>query len=82
MKAIHVDPKLIHPEPTPVLITSPNLETVDDLPAAMMPDGAIISRWQPTDEERQAVAAGADIYVLLYTNGRPYPPMCVIAGKR
>lgn len=43
----------------------------------------VISRWQPTEEQRKLIAAGADIYLELSTFGNPLQPirMAVSDGK-
>lgn len=47
------------------------------------PNCRVISRWTLTDEQRKAVAEGADIYLQLYTFGEPLQPimMAVSDGK-
>jgi hypothetical protein len=46
------------------------------LPAVYLdtPSRAVITRWRLTDEERNAVAAGADIVLSLLTFGQPLAP--------
>lgn len=39
------------------------------------PMGAVLSRWTLTDEQRQAVAAGADIFLELSTFHQPLQPI-------
>lgn len=43
--------------------------TPDDL------EGTIVTRWQFSDEERRAMAAGADVYLRVLTFGRPLQPL-------
>ena len=43
-------------------------------------DTPIVSRWQPTQDERDAIAAGQDIYVTVLTYGRRLPPLAVGVG--
>lgn len=48
------------------------------LPAAivMREEGkAVVTRWQFTDEERAAIASGADLYLELLTFGGPLQPV-------
>lgn len=47
------------------------------------PHGAVLSRWTLTDEQRKAVAEGADIILELSTFGNPLQPirMIVTDGK-
>lgn len=35
----------------------------------------LVSRWTFTDEERAAIAAGGDLYLTLYSFGRPHMPV-------
>jgi hypothetical protein len=46
-------------------------------------DTKVISRWTLTDEQRKAVAEGADIFLMLFTFGHPLQPiqMAVSDGK-
>jgi hypothetical protein len=37
----------------------------------------VMSRWEPTPEERQMIANGADIFVSIWTFGARYPPTLV-----
>lgn len=39
---------------------------------------AMMSRWKPTDEERQMIANGADIYISQQTFGHSFQPTCVV----
>lgn len=53
------------------------------LPAAVVHwegEISILTRWQPTAEERRAIAAGQDVYVLILTRGHPLQPLAVTAG--
>jgi hypothetical protein len=46
------------------------------------PDVNVISRWEPTAEERQMIADGADIYVVQTTFGDLFHPINVAVGGR
>lgn len=52
------------------------------LPALVgkLPEVNVISRWELTDEEREQVAAGADIYVSQATFGDLFHPIGVCVG--
>jgi len=41
------------------------------------PEISVMSRWELTPEEREMIANGADIFVSVWTFGRPYPPTLV-----
>ena len=41
----------------------------------------ILTRWKFTDEERAAIAAGADLYLGLLTFGQPMQPINIEVGR-
>jgi hypothetical protein len=41
------------------------------------PERAVMSRWEPTPEERLMIANGADIFVSVWTFDNLYPPTLV-----
>jgi len=45
------------------------------------PDRKVISRWTLTNEQRKAVAEGADIFLQLLTFGRPLQPILMAVGS-
>lgn len=45
------------------------------LPVHRTPEGIVLTRWHLTDSEREAVAAGADIFLFLHTFNQPLTPM-------
>lgn len=45
------------------------------LPTIKRDDGIILSRWKLTDEERKAVAGGADIFFYCWTFNQPLQPI-------
>ncbi len=45
------------------------------LPTVKKLDGTILSRWKLTDEERAAVAGGADIFLYVWTNNEYLQPI-------
>lgn len=53
------------------------------LPCFQAADGRVMSRWELTDEERQQIATGADVFVTIWTTGGHYPPTSVqVAGRK
>lgn len=44
------------------------------------PDRRVISRWTLTDEQRKAVAEGADIFLELSTFGKPLQPIRIMVS--
>jgi hypothetical protein len=51
------------------------------LPVLRTPEGQVTSRWKFTDEERKAVADGADLFVSVLTFNHPLQPMLVGVAK-
>lgn len=43
-------------------------------------DGVLLSRWQFTDAEREAIAAGADIFLYCWTFNHPLQPVLLEVG--
>lgn len=42
----------------------------------------VVTRWQLSDEERQAIASGADVMLQLMTFGQPLQPIYIWIGGR
>ena len=45
------------------------------------PEGSVLSRWEPTPEQRLAIAGGADIFLSLYTFHGPLAPSLMFIAK-
>jgi hypothetical protein len=83
-----IDPR-IHPDLLPeggmAKIVNSKDSVYLDLPSVIVPNPAIpstfmlISRWEPTDEERRKILAGEDVYVTITTTG-PINPFLVSTG--
>lgn len=76
-----VAPQLVEPH-TPVTFAKAQPEYLP-LPAAIVDrDGAqtVVTRWQFTDEERAAIANGADLYLEMLTFGSPLQPLRFVVG--
>lgn len=43
--------------------------------------GVVLSRWTLTDSEREAVAAGADVFLSIHTFNQPLQPVRVEIGE-
>lgn len=43
-------------------------------------DRRVLSRWEPTPEQRKAIADGADIYLQLLTFGQPLQPILMLVS--
>ena len=52
----------------------------DALPALRSPEGLTVTRWSPTDDERAAIANGADIYVSVLTFNQPFQAQRLTVG--
>lgn len=50
------------------------------LPVLRNPDGVLLSRWQLSDWERAAIAAGADLYLYNWTFNQPLQPVMMEIG--
>lgn len=80
MKPVLIDLELVEPGSQPTLVTSSDQQSAYDLPAAVTPQGELVSRWRLTDAERRVIAAGADLYVFMQTGGRPVQPISLVVG--
>lgn len=72
-----IDPRLVPEGSVPRVINSKDHEFVD-LPSVITPGRTVITRWHPTEEERAAIVAGADIFLTIY--GAPIRPVWVTVG--
>lgn len=45
-------------------------------------EGTVMSRWTFTDEQRKAIAEGADIYLQLSTFNRPLQPIRIVIADQ
>ncbi len=43
-------------------------------------DQRVLSRWEPTPEQRKAIADGADVYLQLLTFGEPLQPIIMLVS--
>ena len=73
-----IDPSLVPPGSIARVMNGPQGNEYRDLPSVITPTRRVITRWVPTDEERQRIAAGEDIYVTLV--GLPINPLFVTVG--
>lgn len=51
------------------------------LPVHRSPPGVILSRWRLTESEREAVAAGADVFLSIHTFNQPLQPVRIEIGE-
>ena len=62
-------------EGTRKVLLAKNQPQYGSLPALVYPDGVVLSRWQPTFDERRAIADGANVDLWVWTFGRPHQPV-------
>ena len=73
-----VDPALV-PEGSRAIVIAEHQEKYRDLPSIRTPNGQVITRWSPNEEERLAILKGEDIYVTILSRGA-INPMFVTVG--
>lgn len=77
-----IDPR-IHPNlvraGSRAVVVAETQDEYKNLPSVRTPQGQLITRWEPTAEERARIAAGDDIFVTVI-NGGPVSPMMVTVG--
>lgn len=54
--------------------SQPEYET---LPAAVMEDGLLYTKWELTEVERKALADGAPVELWVWTFGKPFQPVAL-----
>ena len=59
------------------VIYAKNQPEYNPLPTIKRSDGVVLSRWKPTDSEREAIAAGADIMLYIWTFNQPLQPIAM-----
>jgi hypothetical protein len=77
-----VDPQIpvrLLPDGAVARVIAETQEQYEDLPSVRTPGGQVITRWELTDEERAAIAAGGDVWVTLFSHGA-ITPILVLAG--
>jgi hypothetical protein len=61
------------------------LEQAEYIPLRTLPGEnglSAITRWEPTKEQREAIANGADIFLEVFHFGRPLAPVRMAIGKQ
>lgn len=77
-----VDPRVplqLVPNGSRAVVIAENQPEYQSLPSVRTPTGYVITRWQPTIEERAAIVRGEDIYVTVLSHG-PINPLFVTVG--
>ena len=75
-----IDPSLVPEGSRARVLNGPKGNEYQDLPSVITPDGRVISRWVPSDAERQAILAGEDIFLTVCTFGYRLQPVMVTVG--
>lgn len=70
----------VSPVLTPELVPDETVYAKDQpeyipLPVLRNQVGVVLSRWKLTDQEREAIAAGADIFLSVHTFNEPLQPV-------
>ncbi len=73
-----VDPSLVPPG-SKALVIAEHQPEYQDLPSIRTPDGQVITRWSPTDDERRRLVAGEDIFLTILSHG-PICPVLLTVG--
>jgi hypothetical protein len=67
-----VDPKLV-PAGSKAIVIAEHQKEYESLPSVRTPNGYVITRWQPNEQERRAILAGEDVFVTLLSAGAINP---------
>lgn len=67
-----VNPALV-PEGSRALVIAETQDEYRNLPSIRTPNGYVITRWAPSDEERAAILRGEDLYITLLSHGSINP---------
>jgi hypothetical protein len=63
------------------VVVAEHQDEYQNLPAIFLGDGSILTRWQLTEEEKQHVLETGDVYLQMYTFGKPVTPVLLMAKK-
>ena len=75
-----VDPRLVPEGSRAIIKGAMQTDKYRPLPSVHLPDGKVITRWTPTDEERRRIADGEDLYLTLLTFNQPIQPQLLTVG--
>lgn len=74
-----VPPAAVPAGSRPVVIAKHQEEYLD-LPSIRTPMGHVITRWRPTEDERQQILEGEDLYLTISTFNQPLQPVMLTVG--
>ena len=57
------------------LVYGSNQTQYENLPALVFPEGSVLTIWQPSDEDRQAIAEGKNLRLWIWTFGQLLQPV-------
>ena len=63
------------------VIVAENQDEYQNLPSIQLQDGSILTRWKLTDEEKAIIAETGDIYLIMWTGGKPVSPVLLMVEK-
>ena len=75
-----VDPRLVPEGSRPIIKGHGQQDIYRPLPSIHCPDGKVITRWTPTDDERRRIAAGEDLFLCVLTFNYPLQPQLLSVG--
>lgn len=75
-----IDPKLVPEGSRPIIKGQGQEDIYRPLPSIHCPDGKVITRWVPSDEERKRIAAGEDLYLCVLTYHHRLQPQLLSVG--
>lgn len=67
-----IDPALV-PAGSRAIVIAEHQDEFMDLPSVCTPDGKIITRWRLTEEEREALLSGQDVFLTIWSGGAIQP---------
>lgn len=66
-------------EGTHAIVIASDQPEYQPLPSAVDAEGRVITEWEPTEEERAAIAAGGRVRLTIWTFRQPLQPVLVEA---
>lgn len=76
-----IDPKLV-PEGSRATVIAKEQREFRDMPSVRTPFGQVITRWEPTPEERRAIFEGADIFMTVLAGKGAVQPVRMDVGPK
>jgi len=70
-----------YPTDSRLVVFAADQPEYQQLPAAIAPDGIVMTEWEPTAEELDRLFQGGRIRIWIHTFGAPLQPIMVIAAE-